>query len=120
MLNEEQIAADVFAQLKHGFLYVPEKTDFWTVPIESDGWIKGDCEDFALLARQMLKDQGIESRLVLVNDDMRLQDHVIAITEHGWILDNVLHHIATVHNFIGYHFIMQSGFMGDSIWHFIK
>lgn len=122
--GEEIIAADVFAELKHDVLYVTDEKlygfdDFWNLPVENEGWLMGDCEDFALLARQMLHERGVESRLVAVHDDI-IGNHMVTITEHGWILDNIMSHIGTVENFFSYHFIMQSGFLGDTLWHFIK
>jgi len=125
MLNDEEIAAaDVFFELKHDVLYVSDEKlygfdEFWSLPIEQDGWLMGDCEDWAMLARELLKQRGIESRLVVAYDDI-IGYHLVTVTEHGWILDNMLNHIATVQQLFSYHFIMQSGFLGDAVWHFIK
>lgn len=118
---------DVFMTLKPSILYQSDVETYgidehWATVAETstirDGWMRGDCEDFAIMARDMLQHEGINSRLVLVTDDFG-SSHIVTITEHGWILDNMLHAISTV-NDLSYHFIMQSGFVGDLIWHFIK
>ena len=52
-------------------------------------WVEslvGDCEDFALSVREMLKEEGIASDLVFCLTENR-QGHLVVSVD-GWILDN--------------------------------
>ena len=49
----------------------------------------GDCEDFALTVREMLKDEGIDCDLVFCLTENR-EGHLV-VNVGGWILDNRHH-----------------------------
>lgn len=74
------------------FTYVgdPEqynKAEHWVVLKDVPRYLLGDCEDFALLARQILLEQGLsEGRLAVVKT---AKGGIHAVLEYqGWVIDN--------------------------------
>jgi len=129
--DEEIIANQVLIDLKERFVTgqdLPKGISGETPGLRfTDNWdyhagnltdiVSGDCEEFAMAARDALAHEGINSRLVQVinwNGD----GHLITVTEHGYVLDNLLHHVAYIQD-LSYHFVKQSGFLGDLVWHLI-
>jgi len=72
---------DVQKRANTRILYVPEKRgeDVWRMPTS-----EGDCEDFALLKRQMLIDRGWNPKdlaLYIVTRDMGYEAHVVLVVK---------------------------------------
>lgn len=91
---------------------VPE---FWTLPTES-----GDCEDYALLKRQVLMRRGwpASALLMTVVRDERGDGHAVLTvrTAQGdFILDNKISDIRLWHQ-TGYRFVMRQSFVEPRLW----
>ena len=91
---------------------VPE---YWTLPTD-----KGDCEDYALLKRQILMQRGwpASALLMTVVRDERGDGHAVltARTQQGdFILDNKVADIRLWHQ-TGYRFVMRQSFVEPRLW----
>lgn len=119
--REHSKADKIFQDLRDKFEYVSDinqykKNEYWATPEETiKNGLKGDCDDFAVLAQSELAKVGIRSRLVVATDRAK-KGHLFVITESGWILDNRENFLMTKDD-LNYTFIKQSGFVGDSVWH---
>ena len=118
-------AAEVFEKAMGGFRYVSDEDQFgeledWRMPdgIES-GDIVGDCDDFAIACRTLLKDRGHEPRLLFCK--VRNQGHLICVL--GQIaLDNRMRGITkidTLANRHAYQLVSISGVKPGDDWHAI-
>lgn len=100
-----------------------DKIEHWVQPDESyDGTQKlvGDCEDFALHCRKLLRDNNLESRLVFCEDETG-EGHLVLECK-GYILDN-RHREVVTNTYLtkkGYKFISISGFESGDVWTKIK
>mgnify|MGYP001605926310 CR=1 FL=1 len=65
--------------LSNNFRYELEFPDHWQPAQETLDLKKGDCEDFAILAQNILKELGIESFIVIVNLKDFKQSHAICV-----------------------------------------
>lgn len=59
---------------------IPDYRDYWQTPRETEKWKTGDCEDKAFYLNKMLKEKGIESRVVF-----GLQHEWILRPWHVWV-----------------------------------
>lgn len=89
--------------------------EFWTLPTES-----GDCEDYALLKRQVLMRRGwpASALLMTVVRDERGDGHAVLTvrTAQGdFILDNKISDIRLWHQ-TGYRFVMRQSFVEPRLW----
>lgn len=90
-------------------------TEYWTIPTTS-----GDCEDYALLKRQVLIRKGWPpgALLMTVVRDERGDGHAVltARTSQGdFILDNKISDIKLWHQ-TGYKFVMRQSFVDPRLW----
>ena len=91
-------------------------TEYWTLPKSG----KGDCEDYALLKRHMLIEQGwpVSSVLMTVVRDEKGEGHAVltARTAQGdFILDNKSEEVKIWHK-TGYDFVMRQSFLNPRVW----
>jgi predicted transglutaminase-like cysteine proteinase len=96
-------------------LEVYGQTEYWTIPTA-----KGDCEDYALLKRQLLMKRGwpASSLLMTVVRDHKGEGHAVltARTLQGdFILDNKTDEIKVWHR-SGYEFVMRQSYLNPRIW----
>ncbi len=89
--------------------------EFWTLPVD-----RGDCEDYALLKRQILMKRGWPSSALLMTvvRDERGDGHAVltARTVQGdFILDNKVTDIRLWHQ-SGYRFVMRQSFVEPRLW----
>jgi predicted transglutaminase-like cysteine proteinase len=97
---------------------VPE---WWAIPkLRADGTGKGDCEDYALLKRQMLIKRGwpVSSMLMTVVRDEKGDGHAIltARTAQGdFILDNKAADVL-LWSKTGYKFVMRQSYLNVKVW----
>jgi predicted transglutaminase-like cysteine proteinase len=91
----------------------------WTMPdITYNGSQRftGDCEDFALACRKLIREAGIKSRLVYctVEDG---EGHCV-LEVNGYILDNRQHNLVSNRTLVkkGYNFIAISGYESKDTW----
>lgn len=89
--------------------------EYWTIPMS-----RGDCEDYALLKRQVLMQRGwpASALLMTVVRDEKGEGHAIltARTAKGdFILDNKVDEVKPWHA-TGYTFIMRQSYINPKIW----
>lgn len=87
----------------------------WTIPTT-----KGDCEDYALLKRQMLIARGwpVSSLLMTVVRDEKNEGHAVltARTAQGdFVLDNKSEEIRPWHK-VGYAYVMRQSYIDPKVW----
>ncbi len=90
-------------------------TEYWTIPVD-----KGDCEDYALLKRQMLIQRGwpVSSLLMTVVRDEKGEGHAVltARTAQGdFILDNKVEEVK-VWSKTPYEFVMRQSYLNPRAW----
>lgn len=62
------------------FVYQDEEIDYWKTPEETIKDKSGDCEDFAILSKKVLKDLGHKAYvIVLVNKDKSKFSHAVCL-----------------------------------------
>ncbi len=89
--------------------------EYWTIPMS-----RGDCEDYALLKRQVLMQRGwpASALLMTVVRDEKGEGHAIltARTAKGdYILDNKVEEVKPWHA-TGYTFIMRQSYINPRVW----
>lgn len=89
--------------------------EYWTLPMT-----RGDCEDYALLKRQVLMQRGwpASALLMTVVRDEKGEGHAIltARTAKGdFILDNKFDEVKAWHA-TGYRFIMRQSYINPKVW----
>ena len=90
-------------------------TEHWTLPVD-----RGDCEDYALLKRQILLQRGWPSSALLLTvvRDERGDGHAVLTartTQGDYILDNKVSDIRLWHR-TGYRFVMRQSFVEPRLW----
>ena len=90
-------------------------TEYWTIPVD-----KGDCEDYALLKRQILIRRGwpVSSLLMTVVRDEKGEGHAVltARTAQGdFILDNKVEEVK-VWSKTPYEFVMRQSYLNPRAW----
>ncbi|MBI1867652.1 MAG: transglutaminase-like cysteine peptidase [Methylocystis sp.] len=90
--------------------------DQWDYP--SDG--KGDCEDYALLKRRMLMEQGFprQALLMTVVKDAHAEGHAVltVVTDHGeFVLDN-MNDLVKPWTQAGYRFVKRQSLNNQNVW----
>ena len=73
--------------------YAPEKVDYWATPEETVSSGQGDCEDYAILKRAMLKELGVTSKMAYVRS--KEGAHMVLISE-GLVLDNFVDDVSSL------------------------
>ena len=91
--------------------------EYWTYP---DARKKGDCEDYVLLKRRVLIEQGwpMSALLITVVRDDRRDGHAILTvrTSQGdFVLDNKTDEIKPWHR-SGYDFVMRQSYLNPRVW----
>lgn len=114
----------VHTQVLAIFLWVPDavkfgETEHWMTSMEladldEDGFLRGDCDDFALKCRDMLDAEGIENRLVYCIMP-GLGPHLVLEVD-GWVLCNMQRSICR-RNDLDYQWLIRSGPKKDDPWH---
>ena len=89
--------------------------EYWTLPSN-----RGDCEDYALLKRQILIRRGwpVSSLLITVVKDEKGDGHAILtarVAQGDFILDNKVATVKPWHA-TGYEFIMRQSYINPRIW----
>jgi predicted transglutaminase-like cysteine proteinase len=124
----KNIAIEVHSLIFSNFTYKTDKKQYgviekWVMPnADYDGSqeLIGDCEDFALAARKLLREKGIKTRLVHCNVETG-EGHLV-LSVNGWILDNRQRKVVSNKKLIkiGYKFLNISGFNNGEPWHALK
>ena len=117
-------AFDVFKRVKDGFTYVSDMEQYgvkedWRFPENVDSF-EGDCDDFAIACRMLLKERGHECRLVFCETETG-GGHLIC-TIGKWALDNRMKSAVGVEYLTrtkGYNLISISGLNPGDDWHSI-
>jgi hypothetical protein len=81
-----QTPRDLSIWMTNNFTYQPEcdTCDYWKTPEETLRDKGGDCEDFAIFAKTVLKEWGIKSHIIVLEfyderDDMELKGHAFLV-----------------------------------------
>ena len=91
-------------------------TEFWTLPKKG----KGDCEDYALLKRQILMKSGwpASALLMTVVLDEKGEGHAVLTARTGsgdYILDNKVDDLKLWHK-TNYRFVMRQSYLNTKLW----
>lgn len=115
---------DIHWEVKQGFTYVTDKEQYernehWVMP-KDPFEVTGDCEDFALACRVLVRNKGLKSRLIFCKTEDGGGHCVLSVG--GWILDN---RMERVHDYqymikIGYRFIAMSGYEEGDTWEWLE
>jgi len=113
---------EIFDRVKDGFTYVkdPEQygtIDDWRFPLDFDN-VTGDCDDFAISVRALLKQKGHECRLVYCKTETG-GGHLIC-TIGKLALDNRMKYpveLSYLAKTRGYHLLSVSGLNPGDPWH---
>jgi len=117
----------VCTQVHSRFCYVPDilawgKSEYWANPKEmaaqasTDGIVRGDCDDFALMCRAILDVKGIENHLVFCK--IETGEYHLVCEASGWILDCRYQQVVP-HELLDYQWISRSGTHPGEAWHLI-
>jgi len=107
---------DVHELVPNNFKYKTDKSQYnklehWVEPDPSYNGttpLVGDCEDFALACRKLLRDRGIESVLIYCRDETGA-GHLV-LESNGFVLDNRQRSVVSVTWLLGrYTFLAVSG-----------
>jgi len=92
------------------------KLEHWVTPEDVDN-VVGDCEDFALACRKILRDENINSRLVFCVTEQG-EGHLV-LEANGWILDNRQRKVITRDKLQkqGYRWLKISGYEPGDPWY---
>jgi predicted transglutaminase-like cysteine proteinase len=96
--------------------------EYWVMPdadYDGSSRIVGDCEDFALACRKLVRDAGLDSRLVFCYTEEG-EGHAVLEVE-GWILDNRYEQVVS-NDWLtdeGYEFVAVSGYESGEPWYMI-
>lgn len=128
MTADYRLLKGVFAGAKSRFHYLSDEQAFgqeehWISPAEvglqlaNQGYILGDCDDFASLCVMSARSLGLPARFVLcLTEDGGT--HLVCEVD-GWILDNRQQDV-TMRDDLAYTWLAISGFAGGEPWHAIK
>lgn len=88
----------------------------WVMPTTDA--ITGDCEDFALACRVLLREQGIENSRLVYCFTERAEGHLVLEVE-GWILDNRQKKVVMKQKLTrqGYSWVSISGYLPGEPWY---
>lgn len=92
-----QALHDLFATARQQFRYLPDMLAFgvnehWMAPAEirkqlaGNGFVVGDCDDFASLCAMLARQQGMPARFVICLTEQG-DSHLVCEVD-GWIFDN--------------------------------
>jgi len=97
--------------------------EYWVSPkelkeqIARNGFVLGDCDDFASLCVMLARQQGLPARFVMCLTENG-ESHLVAEVD-GWILDNRFPD-AVNRDDTNYTWLTISGFNAGDPWHLIK
>jgi len=112
---------EVFGRVKGGFTYVSDMElhgvrEDWRFPENVDNF-EGDCDDFAIACRMLLKEKGHNCRLVFCRTETGGGHLICAIGK--MVLDNRMNFPVEIRYLQqrGYEFISASGLQPEDDWH---
>jgi predicted transglutaminase-like cysteine proteinase len=115
-----EIIQGIHRRVMKGFTYVTDEKQYgviekWVQPGDPYN-VTGDCEDFALACRQLLRENNLPSRLVYCEDETGA-GHLV-LESSGHILDNRQRTVVSMQKLhaVGYKFIRISGFEPGDDW----
>ena len=123
-MSIKPILDDIFQDVKGRFTYVPDsfqfgKVEYWMEPEALDGDFSGDCDDFSLACRKLVRAAGLPSRLVFCK--VETGEYHLVLESEGWILDNRQKFVVSNAELRGrYEWISMSGFNAGGPWTHIK
>ena len=120
----KKIAQKVHRKVFDNFKYVTDieqygEVEKWIMPDDvynGSQKITGDCDDFSLACRKLMREAGIRTRLVYCTDETG-EGHLV-LEASGYILDNRQSKLVSNKTLIkrGYQFIAISGYESGDKW----
>ena len=118
-------AHDIFDRVMKGFRYVSDQTQYgvaedWRFPEDFDN-VVGDCDDFAIACRALLKEAGHECRLIFCRTENGGGHLICAIGKLA--LDNRMKFVVEISYLVntrGYELVSVSGLNPGDQWHNIS
>jgi len=124
MKHIKKIANQVQARVWKGFKYVTDEDQYgtsedWRFPDDYDR-VSDDCDGFAIACRKLLRDEGLDTRLVLCYTELD-ECHLVCATG-NYILDNRHKYVMTKRKLekLGYNFAYVSGLNPGDPWKELK
>ena len=121
MRDIKEIVDQVHKQVLDAFTYVSDQKmhgvkEHWQFPVDMND-IKDDCDGFAIACRVKLREQGLDSRLVVCRCETG-EMHLVCATG-NYILDNRHTQVLTKTwlEHLGYDFLFVSGLEPGDQWH---
>lgn len=122
MTSEElhTLLSDILDRVHDGFTYVTDEEQYgevesWDMPDDVDN-VSDDCDGFALACRQLVREAGLESRLVICKTETGEGHMVLAVG--NYILDNRYNRVklkSTLER-VGYEWVYVSGLEKGDLW----
>lgn len=124
--NNNNYLDDVFVvhqKVRYGFRYVSDQDQYdkiedWRLPEDCDERVTGDCDDFAIACRHLLREKGYDTPRLLLCLTENGGGHLICVLG-KMALDNRQTYpveVETLANRIGYKFISISGTNPGDPW----
>lgn len=117
----KEVLDKIHKRVFDNFEYITDEKQYgqlekWVVPEDVDN-VKGDCEDFVLACRKLVRAEGLQSRIVFCKDETGAGHAVLE--SGGYVLDNRQRKVYTKQRLEskGYTFISISGFEPGDPWH---
>tara|TARA_Y100000034_G_scaffold33314_1_gene40857 strand:- start:4595 stop:4999 length:405 start_codon:yes stop_codon:yes gene_type:complete len=120
----KSIAQSVHRKVFNNFTYITDIKQYgvlekWVMPDEvynGSQKITGDCDDFALACRKLMREAGVKTRLVYCLDETG-EGHLV-LEASGYILDNRQTKLMTNKSLMkkGYQFLAISGYESGDKW----
>jgi predicted transglutaminase-like cysteine proteinase len=128
MSNLKEQLSDIHKKVFESFKYVTDKKQYgqeekWSVPPEfKEGMtFRGDCDDFAMMCRKLVREAGIEESRLLVCYDETGEGHLVLEVK-GYVLDNRSRKLETKDSLTktGYKWVAISGYNPGDQWYGVK
>ena len=115
-----EVCKQVHDRIHKGFRYVSDEKNYgvledWRFPTDVDR-VVDDCDGFAIACRQLIREEGLESRLVMCYTETN-EGHLVCAVG-NYILDNRYYRIMTKEELVrqGYRFMYISGLNPGDAW----
>lgn len=122
--NIYEICTHIHDRVHAGFRYVHDSANYgreedWRFPTDVDR-VVDDCDGFAIACRQLVREEGLESRLVMCFTETG-EGHLVCGVG-NYILDNRARQVVTREHLerYGYRFMYVSGLEPGDDWHALQ
>lgn len=114
-MPKKELIASILKAVHSGFRYISDfdqyaEEDVWALPTK----VGGDCEDFALACRKLVRAAGLESRLVICQIETG-EVHCVLYVEDQYVMDNRWRYVPEMHQ-LPYVWLAASGLEAGDPW----